>query len=240
MERVDQSAFNLIASFTDRNARLRAHQLSNAMFGLHLFKGGKEESLALMADFASGLDALAVVCCVLFAEAPPPPKQSSVSLEKDFNRRVSIQTANATKAGLKLDIERLFAQQIKIFDREGMTTPSLDAILGTVLRACFKCAQENSRLVILSVESHLRVHAEVTFVKHINSSLLRDPAGCDALADQVISSLSARLSDDYRDGSSSSSWGSSGYDGNEIAFMAKVAADCIAAAGARSVLLPRN
>jgi hypothetical protein len=124
-----------------------------------------------------------VVCCVLLAEAPPPPKvdfdrfgpppslplslrgmphhsqsrhisshplhpphtlpprkAAPAAVERDLHRAKTVAAAarhgagGAGRAGLQLGIERLFAQQIRVFDGAALAAPTLDAVVGTVLK----------------------------------------------------------------------------------------------------------
>ena len=65
-----------------------------------------------VAEYAIAMDALAVVCCILLAEAPPQIKVASLAVERDLNRRVTARQ-QGSRAGLQLDIERLFAQAVR-------------------------------------------------------------------------------------------------------------------------------
>jgi hypothetical protein len=211
--RVEGSADVLLASFIESNSSHRAHQLTRALFaqvgpaggtstGTPTASGGSGSgsgsgngsgsgSGTPLVDFAVGLDALATTCCVLFAEPPPPPILSSASVERDLNRMRSgaaaARQSGGARVGLQLDIERLFAQQIRVFDGTTLTSPTLDAVLGTVLKAALKSAQEHCRLCGWrgQAEQGLRMQAEMMFVKQVACAVLKDPSPCDALADQV-------------------------------------------------------
>ena len=254
--RVETCADKLLASFVETNAYHRAHQLTLALFAqdaaVHPSSStsSHHHNPSLMIDFVVGLDALAVVCCVLLAESPPPPKFSSVSVERDLNRIRSgaiaaRQNRGGARAGLQLDIDRLFAQQIRVFEGASLTSPTLDAVLGTVLKASFKSAQEYSRLhTFYGVDRNhhcLLVQAEMTFVKQCASAVLRDPSACDALVDQVLSGLAARQAD--KDGTSEelTRIGSSSNDSHDdVMTMSRIVNDRLASICTRSVLLPRS
>ena len=253
--RVETCADKLLASFVETNAYHRAHQLTLALFAQdnphRNSPGNPRDNSSLMFDFAVGLDALAVVCCVLLAEAPPPPKFSSVSVERDLNRIRSgaiaaRQNRGGARAGLQLDIDRLFAQQIRVFEGAALTSPTLDAVLGTVLKASFKSAQEYSRLHTFHGPDRnhhcLLVQAEMTFVKQCAGAVLRDSSACDALVDQVLSGLASRQAD--KDGIASEELtrvGSSSHDSHDdVMAMTRIVNDRLASICTRSVLLPRS
>ena len=256
--RVETCADKLLASFVETNAYHRAHQLTLALFAQDSSHPNSPSSHhhnphhnpSLMIDFAVGLDALAVVCCVLLAEAPPPPKFSSVSVERDLNRIRSgaiaaRQNRGGARAGLQLDIDRLFAQQIRVFEGASLTSPTLDAVLGTVLKASFKSAQEYSRLHTFygADRNHhcLLVQAEMTFVKQCASAVLRESSACDALVDQVLSGLAARQADKEGSLEELPRIGSSSHDSHDdVISMSRIVNDRLASICTRSVLLPRS
>jgi hypothetical protein len=56
-------------------------------------------------------------------------------MDRDYGKRLQDRNrANPARAGLQFDIERLFAQQIRIYGPDALSSPSVDAVVGTAIK----------------------------------------------------------------------------------------------------------
>jgi hypothetical protein len=156
--------------------------------------------------FIEYLDHLLTSCCVLLSEQPPQAKVTTIDDRIPMNRRAtarqsmmgtrgSIMGARA-EVGLQLDIERLFAQKIKIFDKDAIlatlqTGSILEATIFTVLKAIIKGGHEQSRSLTLSYSAYITIQTDIMCIRQLAASLLKDN-DADSLCDQWLSSLFSR------------------------------------------------
>jgi hypothetical protein len=99
---------------------------------------------------------------------------------------------------LKLDIDRMFAQRIEVFEGS-VCEPTLDGLLGKVVKATFKAIIELSRPLCLHPRPCGLVQADVEFLRTAAHTLLspRDAASShtDSLAAQACQTLTSRCCD---------------------------------------------
>jgi len=158
-------------------------------------------------DFVVYLDHVLTSCCVILGETPPQIKLTATDDRLTMNRRGtarqsmmgsrgSIMGARA-EVGLQLDIERLFAQKIKIYDKEAIigalnSGNILETALFTTLKAVIKGGHEQSKLLTLSHPAYISIQADVMCIRQLSSLLLKDNNDIDSLCDQWLSSLFTR------------------------------------------------
>jgi hypothetical protein len=127
--RLEHSANVLLALFSENNASQLAVKITNAFYSKH----DKKEGYSPLEEYALSIDSLAVLCCILFGESPPTLKASG--MDRDYGKRLQERNrANTARAGLQFDIERLFAQQIRIYGPDALSTPSVDTVVGTAIK----------------------------------------------------------------------------------------------------------
>jgi hypothetical protein len=158
-------------------------------------------------DLIVYLDHLLTSCCVILAESPPQIKLTATDDRLTMNRRGSTRQSMMgsrgsimgvrAEVGLQLDIERLFAQKIKIFDKEAIigalnTGTILETALFTLLKAVVKGGQEQSKLRTLSHSAYVSIQADIMCIRQLSSVLLKDSNDIDSLCDQWLSSLFTR------------------------------------------------
>lgn len=155
--------------------------------------------------FIEYLDHILTSCCVLLSEQPPQVKVTTTDDRIPMNRRAtarqSMMGARGTmggraEVGLQLDIERLFAQKIKIFDKDAIlsvlhTGSILEATIFSVLKAIIKGGHEQSRLQTFSYSAYITIQADVMCIRQLAAALLKDN-DTDSLCDQWLSSLFTR------------------------------------------------
>lgn len=141
------------------------------------------------------IDEMAIQCCIMLSE-PPPSTQARLGIslmERDIARRaVHKQGQTGLGHGVQFDIERLFSTRIKVFDCKTLQ-PTLDSIMGTILKASFKgCLETVRALPPLTVIIRGQIEADISFLKQVSSCLLRDTGETDALVELIMLSVSAR------------------------------------------------
>lgn len=154
LDRLTVTCELLLQSFVESNALHCASQLTRSQYEVFIEHYGPTSSSSGGSDKAGNaahnlvnegtlltckfLDLYALLCCVVLNEAPPPLK--SHGLDRDLMRRGGgAAAARASVVGglghhnLQLDIERLFTQRIKVFDRLPVSA-SLDLLVGAVIK----------------------------------------------------------------------------------------------------------
>ena len=139
------------------------------------------------------IDSLITGCCVLLAEPlPQPPKY--VSLDKDTNRRQSNATAPGRgKQSVQLDIERVFAQEIQIFDPEAICSGTVEGLVAAILKPVLKCVGETVRIGNLDTVAYKNANADIMYLKQVGNMFLKQAiADTDRLAEQVSMAVFSR------------------------------------------------
>lgn len=132
------------------------------------------------------IDSLVTGCCVFLTEPlPQPPKYAS--LDKETNRRQSNATAPGRgKQSVQLDIERVFAQEIQIFDPEAICSGTVEGLVAAVLKPILKCVGESLRMGNLDTGAYKNANADVTYLKQVGNMFLKQAVvDTDRLAEQV-------------------------------------------------------
>jgi hypothetical protein len=152
------------------------------------------------------VDHILTSCCILLAEQAPQAKLTTIDDRIPTNRRGSTRQSMMgtrgsivgarTEVGLQLDIERLFAQKIKIFDRDAILaslhTGSLsETTICTILKAIIKGGHEKSRILTLSHSAYITIQVDIMCIRLLASSLLKEN-DTESLCDQWLSSIFTR------------------------------------------------
>lgn len=175
-------------------------------------------------DLIVSLEALFSSCCIILNEKPHSTKVISTGHDREFSRRSSIARGGIsmnsvhgrTGAGLQLDIERLFAQKIKICDNEIIFSTALsnnktssnkdinkdghpvvnlticDVIMTTIMKSLLKTVQETVRLHTISYEAYIYLQTDLSCLKQCSVSLLKDKSEYDNIIESVLSSIFSR------------------------------------------------
>jgi hypothetical protein len=241
-ECLEATAKVLLIDFVHQNAHYFSEVVSNAVVSKSLPVSDGGENACKVSDevitIGVAIDSLVVSCCVLLAE--PPPQLKVISGERNFGRQYNSalqmqkqagSRASQTGIGLQMDIERLFSEKIQIFQQDDLI-PSVDSIVGTVLKSVMKSLQEYMRMMTFPQAVYRDVQSDVTFLKQIGTIMLREPEECDKLSEQILMALFSRylLANDI----------SAASDSAEVSLVSRAANTALIAAGQRSVLLPRS
>jgi len=223
----------LLQSFTESNAAFVASQLSSASFSAYRsFHYSSTSSVSdSSASFSSTtvsdqmlwavqfLEHFAVTCAIVLGETISPKKGSGSESIGTMRRasttasiggtgggyRGSVSNNWATNKNIQLDIDRLFARKVAIFDQSGFLVnmrransedingECLQTVVNVVLKAGLKSVLESVRYWILSYETYIQLQADITLVKQVSSYILRDCSQCESLADQTLRTAFSRF-----------------------------------------------
>ena len=155
---------------------------------------------------AQRLDSLAVIVCIALSEAPPQVKgTTNVSTLRTANRRATSRSSmvGSASSNLHLDIERLFTAKVRIFEVDSVrgadmspVLPTLDAIVGTALKAVVKAMQEvikTGAVAITTPQDHACYEAYCVFWKGVASALLRDASEVNVILDHLHNIIFSRF-----------------------------------------------
>lgn len=122
---------------------------------------------------------------------PQPPKY--VSLDKDARRQSNAPAPGRGKQSVQLDIERVFAQEIQIFDPDAICSGTIEGLVSAVLKPVLKCVGETARLGNLDTGAYKNANADVTYLKQVGSMFLKETsADTDRLAESVSLAVFSR------------------------------------------------
>lgn len=238
ISRIEASAKFLLLHFIDQCSAECAAEFGHSL----LFQAQSHRPLAGdspaaaevcsdLQELALRLDDVAVAVCVLLGEKPVPQPRSSTAGSFD-RRRSSHLSTNASK-GLKLDIDRLFAQRVQIVNLDAVTVFGSgfvsDCVVNTVVKSCLKAGQELGRLVILSSTAYRNVQANVAFLQQVSGRLVRDSSETDSLGEHLLLALFGRYINANNISSAS--------DTTAANSIARAVADAMAATALRGCLL---
>eukprot|EP00981_Chlorochromonas_danica_P006792 scaffold1490_cov162-Ochromonas_danica.AAC.38 len=142
-----------------------------------------------MIEIAKFLDSFTLYCILIFME--PLPSSKNVNVDRDLLRRAAMRHS-VVSAGqgqisglanqsltLQLDMDRLFSRRVRVFERL-KADATVDALVGSMLKAVFKTMIESLRTMTLSVNDYLQLQAQVAFLKQDVQTVM-------GLMDQVLS-----------------------------------------------------
>ena len=248
---------NMIKDYDDVTVDIESpepNELSALQKGLSVSK--------YVVDIAICLDSLLSSCSILLNEPLPPFKASSAerNLSRRGRARQGAMAQGRSGADVHLNIERLFAQKICIFDRESIlkiavgansnssrstassssstqqsqTPPSLVTITEVVLNSIIKCVlkyiHEHVRLTILPHGAYLQMQADISFIKHVAFLVLRETGEVEGIVELIYTSLFTRYIH-------ANDIGLAGDSSNDITAILKATSDGLALASKRSLLL---
>ena len=142
------------------------------------------------------LDQFVVACCVILTESPTPLR--GFTIERDVHKR-SLGKKNVKRTGvqgLQLDIDRLFASKVEVFESEQYGL-NLDSILKVAGKAILKACVEAVREMSLGPEAYFQMQVDLMFTKQVVSTL-SSPENfneTDALGEQALTAADARCID---------------------------------------------
>lgn len=173
-KKLNDASYRCLIRCIETHAFSLSHTLRLALFnGVTAANQGAKKAAVFpdVVNFALALDVFAVACCIILAEAPAPLKAFTV--ERDLHKRSATRKGQG-KRGVQQDIDRLFASKVEVFEADQMVL-GVDSIFRVVIKALLKAAVETCRDMVLSVEAHYQVQADVLFVRQV--------AGCILLSD---------------------------------------------------------
>eukprot|EP01038_Epipyxis_sp_PR26KG_P014371 gene14371-19274_t len=188
----------LFKKFIEINAEFSSQYLSQSQYDIYIHyydSHSSNEAPAKVAisnkvlQFAKYLDKMTVMGCIMLSESPPQLKMAP--MERDIMRRTSVARGSIVGHNLHLDIERLFSQKIIVFDIISSKTTE-EIIMNIILKAALKATQEVIRSVSVTPGAYIELQANITFVKQIAASLLRDFTQTDSLVEQILTTIFSR------------------------------------------------